>query len=440
MSDLTAPIKVVYVTSRYPAISHSFIQREVVTLRSLGVEIHTVALRAGTPTDVRTAADRFDFARTFAVLPVSPVRLVRTQFEAFFAAPRRYLRAAAIAMRGAIGLTERIRRAGHFVEATIVWRHCRQQGVRHLHAHFERPSADVAMLAAKLGGDRENGWSWSFTAHNPLEYLSPSDGLARKVREAAFVVCVSYFGRSQLLALVEQRYWERLVVVRCGVDTSVFHSRRAPAAEARCILTVGRLVPIKGHAILLEALASLRSQGSDARAVFVGDGPERPRLESLAARLHILDIVEFAGDVGQDRIPERYAEADVFCLASFLEGIPVVLMEAMAMEIPVIASRIGGIPELVDHGVTGRLVTPGSPRELAAALAETLSESPERRAAMGAAGRARVQQEFTCDRSGHALRGLFTAVAADSQRDQTGAVELQCQSDVAQRNATAPPG
>lgn len=159
------------------------------------------------------------------------------------------------------------------------------------------------------------------------------------------------------------------------------------------ILMVGRLMGPKGLPILFEALRELRGRGVAVRLVVVGDGPDRAAYEALARELGISEHVELAGAVGQDEIRERYAAADVFCLPSFAEGIPVVLMEAMAMELPVVTTAIMGIPELVEDGVHGRLVPPGRADRLADALAELLA-APERRAEMGRAGRQKVLAEF----------------------------------------------
>jgi colanic acid/amylovoran biosynthesis glycosyltransferase len=397
---------VLYVVSVYPAVSHTFIQREVLALRRLGVTVHTVGLRRSDVTHLLTATDRSEYSRTRTVRPASIGLLARSHLRALLADPARYLMTALSAVGEGIGLKDRARRLGYFVQAAVLWDWCRELEVGKLHAHFERPAADVAMLAVRMAGPGR-GWSWSFTAHRPEGYMDDRRGLARKVREAAFVVCVSHYGRSQLMGLVAREHWDKLKVIRCGIDVDLFAREQPHRTTAHTVLTVARLEPVKGHGVLLEALASLRSDGLDIQAVVVGDGSQRATLEELAKSLGIGAHVEFTGSLGQDVIRQRYEEADVFCLPSFDEGVPVVLMEAMAMGLPVVASRVAGVPELVQDGVSGALVPPGTAVELADALKQVLQSDSRRRSSMGSAGRARVSTAFDCDSSAGALRELF---------------------------------
>jgi glycosyltransferase involved in cell wall biosynthesis len=233
--------------------------------------------------------------------------------------------------------------------------------------------------------------------------------LAAKVERADFVVCISHFGRSQLMALVSEQHWGKISIVHCGVDPTAFSpAPREADGDATEILCVGRLVPVKGQALVIEAVSALSKRAIDARATIVGAGPTRDRLEALAADLGVSDRIVFTGAVGQDRIRELYAAADVFCLPSFAEGVPVVLMEAMAMEVPVVTSRIMGIPELVEDGVSGLLVTPGDEGELVAAL-ERLARDPAERRRLGVAGREKIVADYALDASVERLERLFAA-------------------------------
>jgi colanic acid/amylovoran biosynthesis glycosyltransferase len=403
-------ISVVYVVSRYPAVSHTFIQREVMALRRLGVAVHMIGLRRSDVDDLLNSADHEEFRRTYAVRPASVRTLILCHLRAVLTGPVRYLRVAASAARHGSGLKGRMLGLGYFGQAVVVWRFCVKHGVRHIHAHFERPPADVAMLAAMVGGP-ERGWSWSFTAHRPEGYMDDRAALARKVRKAAFVVCVSYYGRSQLMGLVAREHWGKMHLVRCGVDPSLMVRGRPHAALARRLLTVARLEPVKGHAVLLEALASLRAEGISLESIVVGDGSQRSALERLAEDLGIGQEVQFTGSLGQDAVRRAYESADLFCLPSFDEGVPVVLMEAMAMELPVVATWVAGVPELVQDGVSGMLTAPGKPEQLAACLRSLLQSDSERREAMGAAGRARVSAAFRDDVAADRLRALFVAHA-----------------------------
>ncbi|MGA2926213.1 MAG: glycosyltransferase family 4 protein, partial [Solirubrobacteraceae bacterium] len=227
------------------------------------------------------------------------------------------------------------------------------------------------------------------------------------------------------MAFVPEELWPKLVVVRCGVDLAEFAPAEVAPAEsapssARAersagaplrILTVGRVDPMKGTVLLLQALAQLRERGLAAVLTVVGDGPSRAKAAEIADRLGIGELVTWAGAVGQDRIRDFYANCDVFCLPSFAEGVPIVLMEAMAMEVPVVANAITGIVELVDDGVSGLLVRPGRLDQLTDALARLLAD-PALRSAIGRAGRARLAAEYDLHRNARRLAELF----ADDQR------------------------
>jgi glycosyltransferase involved in cell wall biosynthesis len=293
----------------------------------------------------------------------------------------------------------------------ILWHECRARGIRHIHAHLNGTAPTIALLVAAFGDDSLSGgpaWTWSMTVHGPSEfYDTPGERLAEKVRSATFVICISDFARSQLMGLVEEPCWQKLRVVHCGVDPDVFRPATTQrGGEPLQILSVGRLVSVKGHAVLIEALELLRERGVDAALTIVGEGPSRPELERLIKRDGRASHVMLAGAVGGDDILELYRSADVFCMASFAEGVPVVLMEAMAQEIPVLAPAIMGIPELIDDGVSGLLTRPARPDLLAACLAR-LADSPELRATLGASARAKVIAEFALELCAGQLYDVF---------------------------------
>jgi glycosyltransferase involved in cell wall biosynthesis len=210
------------------------------------------------------------------------------------------------------------------------------------------------------------------------------------------------------MSLVGTDHWDKLRVIHCGVDLSEFGAAERDGSRAAPeILTVGRVVPVKGQALLIEALADLAARGVQATLTIVGDGPQLEDLRALADRLGVADEVSFEGAVAQDAVRAYYERADVFALPSFAEGLPVVLIEAMATGLPVVASRITGIPELVEDGVSGRLVVPGRRDQLTDSLAAIVGETHDRRRAMGRAGRDRVAAEFDVDGTAAALRALF---------------------------------
>jgi glycosyltransferase involved in cell wall biosynthesis len=325
------------------------------------------------------------------------------------------------------GLRNRLWRLFYFGESILLARETERRGILHLHAHFANVGADVALLAAHFGAAAGRGpRTWSFTMHGPAEFYDVSlHRLREKVEAASFVACISDFSRSQLMGQAPVSEWDKLHVVHCGLDTARFApgpsggggEPRGAGSRAESvrpgslrILNVARLTGVKGHPVLLEAVAKLRAGGRDVRLTIVGDGPERERLAERARELGIGDAVDLPGAVGQDRIREHFGAADAFCVPSFAEGVPVVLMEAMAMGLPVVATRVMGIGELVDDGEHGLLVPPARADLLADALAQ-LADDPDLRARGGAAGRRKVQAEFEQSDSAARLSELFAEVA-----------------------------
>lgn len=382
---------VAYIVPWYPAISHTFVLREVQALRRLGRDVATMSIHRPRAEDMPAEADRRAYATTYFLSPPRIRDHVAAHWQALRARPGAYVLTLAAALRaGPIEPAVKARGLLYFCEAVVAWWHARRSGARHLHGVFAGPAADAAMLAARLGGD---GWTWSLAAHGTDMLQIPRASLAAKICSAQFVTVSSDFGRSQLMVLVAQEHWSKIRVVHCGVDMAEYDGTRPTSAnrdELR-LITVGRLEREKGHTLLLDALATVRDQRVS--LTVIGDGSEMDALRDQAERLGVGDRVRFLGRIGQDDIRDHYARADAFCLASLGEGIPVVLMEAMAMRMPVIAPRIMGIPELVLDGTSGLLFTPGRPDALAQAIT-SLAAGRERWAEMGEAGRARVAEQF----------------------------------------------
>lgn len=405
-------MKVAYLCSEYPAISHTFVLREVEALRRLGASITTFSIRRTPPERLLSRADRDADRTTVAILPPRWGRLLAAHARFFAHAPLAYLSS----LRFALGLAGpslrgRLWQVFYFAEAVLLWNECRSREIEHIHAHLANAAADVAMIAARVGSAAEpkRTWSWSFTMHGPTEFFDLRHyRLAEKTQSARFVVCISDFARSQLMAISKPETWERLHVVHMGIPVEDFTSQTtAPSTGPPRLLYIGRLVPEKGQAVLLKAIALLVAErGYPVEATLVGEGPMRPELERLSMQLGIASQVDFPGAVGQDDLRELYENATVFCLPSFAEGVPVVLMEAMAMEVPVISTRITGIPELIEDGHSGFLVAPGRPEELAHRIA-TLLDYPHLRRKLGANGREKVLDEFDAEGCAVQLYELF---------------------------------
>ncbi len=415
-----APLKLAYLCAQYPAVSHTFVLREVEALRRCGVEVATFSIRRAGAEHLLSRADRAAFESTYAILPPRWGALLAAHLRLICSAPRAYLSTLALALRLAPpGIRGRLWQVFYFVESVVLWRECSARDIRHVHVHLANVAADVALLAAHIGSlaDPRRPWSWSFTMHGPTEFADVGlHRLAAKVQRAKFVVCISDYARSQLMTLCDPGMWDKLHVLHVGIPIAQFtptdaawpHSERtpAPASTEPTVLFIGRQVPEKGQGVLLQAAALLAARGHRIKLTLAGEGPARAAFEALAQRLGLAEQVSFPGAVGQEEIHALYAGAAVFCLPSFAEGIPGVLMEAMAMEVPVLSTRITGIPELIEDGRDGLLVAPGRADELADAL-ERLLADPALCRELGARGREKVLAQFNTIGSAEQLHELF---------------------------------
>ena len=384
-----------YLVSRYPIITHTFITGEVRALRSAGVRVETASVRRVGEEQLLTDVDRDEHRRTHALLPASPYRLLRAHAGALRAGPAAYVATFVRALRLAhAGGRPRLWQLFYFGEAMLLWSWMREREVRHVHVHHANVAADLAMLACGFANaaGASRPWTWSITIHGPGELLdTTAHKLAVKVADAAAVLCTSDYARSQVASHLPTDALHRVHTVRSGIDTSAFHpAERRGRTGTPTILCVAALERRKGHAVLLDAVARLRTP---ARLLVVGDGPERDALHAQAEALGITGSVEFTGAVGHDRVAELVREADVFCLPTFAEGVPTVVQEAMAAELPVVTTAVFGIPELVEDGHEGLLVPPARADRLADALSRLL-EDPGLRRRLGEQARLRVQRDY----------------------------------------------
>jgi len=373
-----------YLVNIYPSRSHSFIRREIAAVEALGHTIRRYSIRDGG--DVLDAADVAERDRTAVLLDAGALRIALA-FVTAMGRPGAFLGALRLAVRiGRRSSHGVLRSLAYLVEACVLLRWCRGDGVEHLHAHFGSNPPAVAMLCRALGGP-----SYSFTAHGIETFDAPEfQALDEKISRAAFTVGVSQFGRGQLCRWSDPAHWARIHVIRCGVDEQFLGRSPEPVPRARRLVCVARLAPEKGHVPLLHAVHRLRETGRTFELVVVGDGPMRAELEALARQLGIDGLVRFAGWQDNAGVVREILSSRAVVLPSFSEGLPVVLMEALALVRPCIATQITGIPELVEPGVTGWLVPASSDEALAASMAEALDADPAELERMGRAGAERV--------------------------------------------------
>ncbi len=399
-------IKLAYLTSRYPAISHTFVMREIMALRACGLEVATFSQRTAGDEQILAEADREERAATYYILPPRWGRILAAHVLTLVRRPLRYLATLAFAWRVRPGgLKAALWHLFYFVEAVLLWHALRQRGIGHVHVHFAGPCATLAMIARRLGD-----LTYSLTVHGSAVFFDVEKNLlCHKVEGAALVLCISDFTRAQVMAHADPQHWDKLKVVHCGIDARAYPPKAADAEAPAHILCVARLLPAKGLSDLLDAVATLRRAHPRIRCTLVGDGPDRARLEARCLELGLTDAVHFAGFVGQDAIQPYYEAADVFVLPSYAEGVPVVLMEALAKGVPAIATAVGGTSELIEHGVTGLLVPPGRPDRLADALDAALHNGALR-ARLIEHGRAKVLEEFEMTAIGRQVAEHFAAL------------------------------
>jgi len=403
-----AALRVAYVVNHYPKVSHSFIRREIQALEQLGIAVQRIAVRGWDDKLV----DRRDVAEreiTQYVLGRGAGPLLAAFAHALVTRPGRLFAALALATR--IGRRADKSIAHHWiyvVEACLVARYVERAGARHLHAHFGTNSASVAMFAAML-----SGLPFSFTAHGPEEFeRARGIALPEKIRRAAFVVAISAFCRSQLYRWVEHEHWRKVEVVHCGLDPAFHEGQAQPAANARRFVCVGRLCEEKGQLLLVEALKVLKDRGVEAELVFAGDGELRGALDERVRALGLAPQVRVTGWISSDQVRAEIEQARALALPSFAEGLPVVIMEAMALRRPVISTYVAGIPELVVDGQSGWLIPAGDVQRIADAMQACLQASDASLAAMGAAARERALARHDVNTEAARLAALLERTAA----------------------------
>lgn len=394
-------MRIAYLVSQYPAVNHTFILREIRSLRAQGFGIDVVSVRhPDRPASAMTAEEREELGYTRAIKGISLPGAVGAQVLAFLSRPAGYLRGLALAFRmGRGSLPATVAHLFYFAEAVIAGRWMLAKNYAHFHTHF---SSTVGLFVTRVFP-----LTMSITVHGPEEFNDVAGfHLAEKVDASRLVVGISSYARSQILRCCPPAQWEKVVTCRLGVDGTIFEPRPEPRDGVPEILCVARLAPVKAQYMLIAALRLLRDRGVAARLRLVGDGSDRTLLEAAAKRMELTGDVIFDGWRNQDEVRALYRRATLFAMASFAEGIPVVLMEAMAMEIPCVATRIMGIPELIEDGVSGLLVPPADEVPLADAL-ERLLQDVGLRAELGRTGRRRVLEHFNLSANCVSLGELF---------------------------------
>jgi glycosyltransferase involved in cell wall biosynthesis len=382
-------MRVGYLVNQYPKVSHTFIRREILALEASGVAVERFSIR-DTAGELKDDDDRVEALRTQVLLPADR-RAAATSLSTALArclanSPSRFQDASALALRFARRADRRAVHAAYLGEAAQLKLLCDERHVDHVHAHFGTNSATVAALCRALGGP-----PYSFTAHGPEEFDRPDLlALDEKIAGARFVVGVSSYGRSQLLRRTPAAQWNKVMIVPCGVDDAFLSDRwLTPVEDVRRLCCVGRLCEQKGQLLLVEAAARVRERIGPFELVLVGDGELRRDVEALVSRHRLQDVVRITGWATGPAVRDELLASRAMVLPSFAEGLPVVIMEALALERPVLSTYVAGIPELVDAGC-GWLFPAGTVAPLVEAMIAALTAPLAELRDKGAEGRRRV--------------------------------------------------
>ncbi len=398
-------MKIGYLMNSYPMTSTTFIRREIESLESLNLEIKRYAVRHWGE-DLVDPLDIAEQGRTHYLLSNN----IATLFKDFLLVLLTNLKG----LLSAFGLWLKVcqnsggisvKHFAYLLQAAHFYKQSGRDGISHVHTHFATNATTVAMLAKAMGGV-----SYSFTSHGPDEFVDPTLlSMKLKIQRASFVVAISHFCRVQLIRNSGYEYWDKIVIVHCGLKMEEFKPDFNFNDDNHNLVCVGRLCPQKGQFLLPQALAQLKTDFPHLKVHFVGDGESRKELEAQIIKYDVGSMVELHGWKSNQEVRKMITESRVFLLPSFAEGLPVVIMEAFALGRPVISTYIAGIPELVDQKC-GWLVPAGSVDDLVLVIRQALTTSPEQLAAMGKEGYRRVESSHNLQFEAKQLYDCFSDV------------------------------
>lgn len=395
-------MRIGYLMNVYPVTSATFIRREIAAHEAAGLKVVRYALRRWDEALVEPQ-DRREQAQTFYLLSGRVLALVGSFFPELVSNPRgvcsAFLACTRMLWNSKSGFA---RHVAYLLEAVSLKRAAKRDQVTHIHAHWSTNTAAVALMARRLGGPE-----FSFTAHGPDEFVDwGRSSLKFKVTEASFVVAISQYCRTQLALAAGQSLWDKLHVVRCGIDLLDFPVSDSPFDMYSPFVCVGRLCPQKAQVLLIEATAEVAKTHPQVRVELLGDGESRAEVEATIARHGLEQNVKLFGWQNGEQVRSRLGRARTLLLPSFAEGLPIVIMEALALGRPAISTYIAGIPELVDSEV-GWIVPAGSKEALASAMKNALDASPKALRDKGRKGRTRIEREHNVMVNARVLSGLI---------------------------------
>lgn len=403
-------MKILYISTAIPSLTLTFVYREIFGLEKKGFFIRTVSMHC--PPDAKISKEaRVLKAKTYYLDQVTLWEKLTVFLSTPFKIPRRFFQcfllfAKAKPMKFPM---DYVRLFYHWIEACYLIEKFKSEEINHVHCHFISGPTSIGMFFAKL-----RNIPYSFTMHASNIWLFPI-ALMTKLKNSRFSVSISDYNRQYICETYGEQYTKKIHIIRCGIDPqgdyskAIKNSTKTPYLK---ILAVGQLAKRKGFHVLIEACYTLRQQGLQFECTIIGGGPEEKNLRHQVLALAVDDIVTLAGALPQEKVVRYYRDADIFVLPSVIvengqrDGIPVVLMEAMAWRLPVISTTVSGIPELIEAGKTGLLVPPEDAQALTQSIVK-LAQSVELRTQLGEAGCNKVMNDFNINHSVNQLMALF---------------------------------
>lgn len=395
--------RIAYLINQYPKVSHTFIRREIMALERQGFMVQRIAVK-GWADHLADKDDLQERGKTTYLLQNGMFGLVTALMRVMLTSPMRFLSGLALAIKMAKGADRSFPyHLAYLAEACVMLPQLKAFGAKHLHAHFATNSTEVAMLVHALGGP-----TYSFTVHGTGEFDKIQQlGISEKVRRAAFVVAICSHGRSQLFRFLDHALWPKVQLVHCGLEPAFHNVAPTPRPLTARLVCVGRLCKEKGQLLLIEAANRLAQESLSFELVLAGDGEMRGVLEDLISKYGLSKQIRITGWISSDQVRSEILASQALVLPSFSEGLPIVIMEAMALRRPVLTTFVGGIPELVQHGNNGWLFPAGSVDALATAMRACFAASPSTLEAMGNAAHARVLASHSIDAEVSKLAQLY---------------------------------
>jgi colanic acid/amylovoran biosynthesis glycosyltransferase len=405
-------MKIAYLVNQYPAISHSFIRREITALEELGIKIERFSIRS--TSELVDQADQLELTKTRFILKAGIRSLLSSLLLTAVTRPMRFWSTLKLTFKIGWGQDRGfLIHLAYLAEACLLLRWAKDADISHIHAHFAFNPTAVAMLCHTLGGP-----TYSFTVHGP-ESIDRAIILAlgEKIKRATFVAAISSYCQSQLYRWCDRADWSKIHIIRCGLDEPFFTQTPTPVPQNSSFVCVARLGEQKGHFVLLAAARQLALEGRQFKLTLVGDGPLRPQIEAIIVQSGLQQHVELTGWLSNAAVRQQILAAQMMVLPSFAEGLPVVIMEALALGRPVISTYIAGIPELLENNLCGWLVPSGSVEALASVMSHALELPPLELEQMSQVGRERVRQQHNVTLEAQKLANFFRQTVNQSVSD-----------------------